>query len=71
MNPWQKFVETIDLVLRDPAEHIGEPGLRVDAVRRGGLDEGLDDRRGLAAALRAHGPDPIFDPAFMRLFRLG
>jgi hypothetical protein len=34
-----------------PGEHVGEPGLRVDAVELGGLDQGVDRRRPLPAAV--------------------
>ena len=39
-------------VVGDAAEHVGEPGLRIDAVQLGGLDQGVGDGRRLAAALR-------------------
>ena len=42
-----------DLGVGDVGEDIGEPGLRIDIVELGGLDEGVGDRRGLAAAGRA------------------
>ena len=37
----------------DTAEHIGEPGLRVDAVEFRRLDQGVGDGRRLATALEA------------------
>ena len=42
-----------DLGVGDVGEDNGEPGLRIDIVELGGLDEGIGDRRGLAAAGRA------------------
>ena len=42
----------------NPGQHVGEPGLRVDAVELGGLDQGVDRRRPLAAAVRA-GEGPV------------
>jgi hypothetical protein len=39
-----------NLCIRDIGQHVGEPGLRIDAVELGGLDEGIGDGRGLAAA---------------------
>ena len=39
--------------IRDPAEDIGEPGLRIDVVELGGADEGVHRRRAHAAAVRA------------------
>jgi hypothetical protein len=38
-------------VVGDPAQHIGEPGLRIDTVQLGASDQGVGDRRRLAAAL--------------------
>lgn len=41
----------------DPPEHVAEPGLRVDAVELGGLDQRVDRGRALAAPVRtAEGP---------------
>ena len=42
-----------DLGFGDVGEDICEPGLRIDIVELGGLDEGVGDRRGLTAAGRA------------------
>jgi hypothetical protein len=38
-------------VIGDAAEDVGEPGLRVDCVELGGLDEGVGDGCGLTARL--------------------
>ena len=35
------------------AEHIGKPGLGIDAVELGGLDQGVGDGGGFTAAFRA------------------
>ena len=42
-----------DLVVGDAAEHIGEPGLRIDAVQLGAFDQGVGDSRRSTAALGA------------------
>ena len=44
--PGEEFVEPALRRLRDPAEDIGEPGLRIDIVELGGADEGVHRRRG-------------------------
>jgi hypothetical protein len=38
-----------DLVIRDAGGGVGEPGLGIDAVELGGLDEGMGDRGGPSA----------------------
>jgi hypothetical protein len=40
-------------VVGDPAQYLGEPGLRIDTVQLGASDQGVGDRRRLAAALGA------------------
>lgn len=40
-------------MIGDAGEDIGEPGLRIDIVELGGLDEGVDDGGALAAAIGA------------------
>ena len=37
--PWEEFVEPRLRRLGDPAEDIGEPGLRIDVVEIGGVDQ--------------------------------
>ena len=37
----------------DAGEHVGEPGLRIDVVEPGGLDQRVHDGRALAAAVGA------------------
>lgn len=53
VRPGHEVFEVGNLCIRDVGEDIGEPGLRIDTVELGGLDEGIGDRRGLAAAGRA------------------
>lgn len=40
-------------MVRDAGEHVGEPGLRVDIVEAGGLDQRVKDGGALTAAVRA------------------
>ena len=42
-TPGEQLVELRDLVIGDAAEHIGQPGLGIDAVELGGLDQGVGD----------------------------
>jgi hypothetical protein len=53
VTPGQQLVGPGDLVLGDPAQHLGEPGLRVDAVQLGGLDQRVGDAGRPAAAFGA------------------
>jgi len=32
-------------VIGDAAKHVGQPGLRIDAIQLGGFDQGVGDRR--------------------------
>ena len=59
--PGQRFIDAVDLEVGGPFEDPGEPGLRVDIVEPGGLDQGVGDGGGLAAAGRAH--EEIIFPA--------
>ena len=52
--PGQQLVDAVDLVVGDAFEDLGEPGLRIDVVEPGGLDQGVGDGGGPAAAGRAH-----------------
>ena len=52
--PGQQLVNAVDLVVGDAFEDLGEPGLGVDIVEPGGLDQGVGDGGGLAATRRAH-----------------
>jgi hypothetical protein len=51
--PWEQLIDPRDLVVGDAAEHIGEPGVRVDAIEFRRLDQGVGDGRRLAASLGA------------------
>ena len=50
VRPGHEVFKAGDLGVGDVGEDICEPGLRIDTVELGGLDEGIGDRRGLAAA---------------------
>jgi hypothetical protein len=68
VTPGQQLGDPGDLVVGDPAQHIGEPGLRIDTVQLGASDQGVGDRRRLAAALGADeekilGTIYVLDPA--------
>ena len=52
--PWEQLINPVDLVVCDAAEGIGEPGLRIDAVELGGLNQGIDDGGVFAATLGPH-----------------
>ncbi len=41
VTPRHELVQTCDLVLGDAAENIGQPGLGIDAVELGSLDQGI------------------------------
>src|SRR5713226_7768960 len=49
--PRQKFIGARGRVIVDPAEHIGEPGLRVDIVHLGRDDQAVHGRGPLAATI--------------------
>ena len=49
--PGEEFVEPVLRRPGDAAEHVGEPGLRVDVVELGGADERIHRRRAHAAAV--------------------
>ena len=48
--PGRQFVDPVDLVVGDAGEDVGQPDLRIDAIELGGLDQGVGDRGGFAAA---------------------
>ena len=50
VRPGHEVFKVGNLCIRDVGEDICEPGLRIDIVELGGLDEGVGDGRGLAAA---------------------
>jgi hypothetical protein len=39
VTPGKEFVDPGDLVVGDPAQHIREPGLRIDPVQLGAFDQ--------------------------------
>ena len=43
VTPGQQLVDPGDLMVGDAAEHIGEPGLRVDAIEFCRFDHGVGD----------------------------
>lgn len=51
--PRQQLVETTGWVTGDAGEGVREPRLGIDVVELGGLDQGVEDRRPLAAAVGA------------------
>jgi hypothetical protein len=51
--PRQQRGEIADHVIVDARQHVGEPGLRIDAVELGGLDQRVDDGGARAAAVGA------------------
>ncbi len=55
VTPGQEFVDPIDLVIGNAAEDGGEPGLGVDAVELGGLDQGTGHAMKAENPLKAFG----------------
>ena len=51
--PRQEFSQVSDLMIGDPGQHVSEPGLRIDAVELGRLNERQHDRCALTAAIGA------------------
>jgi hypothetical protein len=51
--PGKELIQPADRVIGDAGEHIGEPGLRVDVVELGGLDQRVEDGGALPAAIGA------------------
>ena len=45
VTPGQQLVDPRDLVVGDAADHIGEPGMRIDAVQLGAFEMVRTDRR--------------------------
>ena len=56
--PGRQFVDTVDRVVGDAGEHLGQVGLRIEAVQFGGFDDGVDGGGALAAFLGA-GEQPV------------
>ncbi len=57
MEMWRQLVNAVAWVLGDPVEHLGEPGLRIEAVHLGGFDEDIGDGGSLAHG-RGERPEP-------------
>ena len=55
--PGQELIQLGSRMIIDPAEHIGEPSLRIDVVELGGLDQG-EHRSGALAAPIGAGEEP-------------
>src|SRR5690242_17722233 len=55
--PGQEVGKPGGRMIVDPAEHVGEPGLRIDAIKLGGLDQ-REHRRGTLAAAIGAGEQP-------------
>ena len=51
--PRQQRGEVGDLVVGDPGQHVGEPGLGIDVVEPGRLNQRQHDRGALAPAIGA------------------
>src|SRR4249920_213327 len=51
--PGQKLIQPLDSMIVDAREHVGEPGLRINAVELGGSDEGIDGGSAPAALIGA------------------
>ena len=49
--PREELIQTCDFVVGDLGEDPCEPGLGIDTVELGGLNEGIGDSRGLTAVL--------------------
>ena len=56
--PGQQFGDAVDRVVGDAGEHVAQPGLRIEAVELGGLDQRVDGRGALAAGVGA-GEQPV------------
>ena len=51
--PGRQRAQVGDLVIGDASQHVGEPGLGIDIVELGGLDQCQDECGALAAAIGA------------------
>ena len=51
--PGQQCGQVGDLVIGDPGQHVGEPGLGIDVIELGRLNQRQHDRGALAAAIGA------------------
>src|SRR3954451_12190931 len=59
--PRQEFVEALGWVIGQPLQNISQPGVRVDVIEFGRLDQGVDRRRTPPTRVRA-GEGPIPPP---------
>ncbi len=50
VTPRHELVEARDLVVRDAADGVGEPCLRINAVQLGGIDQRIGDGSGFGRA---------------------
>src|SRR3954454_7336681 len=57
-GPRQEVADPLGRMVGQSRQHVGEPGLRVDVVELAGLDQGVDRRRPLPAAVGA-GEGPV------------
>ena len=54
VGPWQQIVDlAVEMAVDDLGEHVGEIGVRIDAVELAGLDQRGDDRPVFPAAVGA------------------
>jgi hypothetical protein len=65
-GPGQQVGDAVDRMIGDASKHIAQVGLGIEAVELGGLDQGVDCGRALAASaigmkrgLVARSPDPL------------
>ena len=67
--PWQQFVDPVDRMLCDARKDIGQPGLRIDIVKTGGLDQRVKHGGALSTAIGA-AEQPCLAPKGHRPFIL-
>ena len=49
--PGKKISDFVGRVIWKAAEHVGEPGLRIDVVHLAGLDQGIDSGSAISASI--------------------
>ena len=59
--PGQQFEEALGRVIVQARQHVGEPGLRVDVIELGSLDQRVN-RGGASAARIGTGEGPVVAP---------
>ena len=60
--PGKKISDFVGRVIWKAAEHVGEPGLRIDVVHLAGFDQGIDGGGTMATSVRTgEGPIPSSD----------